>query len=226
MSWVEYYRQPANTIGKHNHAYIEALNNLTKNGSGILDKNTPKNIVLGGFHNSKTVSEFKQLCHEQFTNKKEFYLLDMNRRPLASLESKDKKHVVQARLENLPFAPGSIDLMFLDFTLFFMKPQQVEKFFNEAGKVLKTSGLVLATYYSPNKASHWNQLENTSIYNSLGVPIYYHEPAILYQSAEPLKPVFSAEFNSESMYLPTASIAVFAKPASVSDKRQTIIMAT
>jgi len=83
----------------------------------------------------------------------------MNRRPLTSLERKESNHPLQARLEKLPFKPGSVDLMFLDFTLLFMNPIQVHNFFDEARKVLSENGLVLATYYNPGNACRWIALK-------------------------------------------------------------------
>ena len=146
----------------------------------------------------------------------------MNRRPLTSLERKESNHPLQARLEKLPFKPGSVDLMFLDFTLLFMNPIQVHNFFDEARKVLSENGLVLATYYNPGNACPLDRLENRKIFESMGIPTYYFEEKNLHQLAQPLKSVFNAEFKNGSNYFSKASLAVFAQPSSKIPEDRTI----
>jgi SAM-dependent methyltransferase len=227
MSWQEYYRYPAVTFGEQSFAYKSALNAIAEKDIKVLDRNSRKNIVLGGFHSSQTVTEFKELCKELFPNDHEYYLLDMNRHPLSTIDSKTYPNRIQARLEELPFAPKSIDLMFLDYTFVFMDNLQIKKFFDNAHKVLSPSGLILATYNDPGKVGLWNMFQKKFLdRHHAPVPMSYHKQEKLCQLAKPLRPVFNTEFKTTLKYTSASSLTVFAQPDSTIPKNQTIFKST
>lgn len=223
MSWHEYYKLPVLTFGKQSEIYQEAINRSIQKDSKIFDLKSPKKIVLGGFHNTRSVVEFKELCKEIFPNR-QYYLLDMNKRPLANLNPNDSDKRVQARLENLPFKPGSIDIIFLDFTLTFMSPSQTKKFFKDARQLLATSGLILTTYHDPHSTEITNRKLLKNCYKELGISTYDYTPTELSKLAEPLKQVFYREFETKSPTNPTeALLSVFTNPEPQTDKNKIIL---
>jgi hypothetical protein len=130
------------------------------------------------------------------------------------LGSDDFPSRTQARLEKLPFKPGSIDLMFLDFTFTFMKPEEVENFFKESSESLKPSGLILTIYNDPFNLNPQAKAQEEKIYSSFNISPNLHEQAELYKLAKPLKPVYHSEFKARNESPFNSSLDVFAMPDS------------
>lgn len=210
----EYYKQKdIITFGKHYDAYFEAIKDLAKIDTTISDKKTPKNIVLGGVQGITTATEFNKFCKTLFPNNQQHYI-DMNRSPLSALESNDFSSRTQARLEKLPFKQGSIDLMFLDFTFTFMKPEEVESFFKKSNESLKPSGLILSIYNDPHNLNPQAKAQEEKIYSSFNITPNFYEQAELYKLAKPLKPIYHSEFKARNESPFDSSLDVFAMPDS------------
>lgn len=214
MGWREYYEYGSIiSFGEHSSVYKEALNSLAEIDTNLLDPNTPKNIVLGGFHGKKAASEFKELCLELFPKSRQVYM-DMNRRPFAPLYSEDFPNKIQARLQELPFKPQSVDLMFLDFTLSFMTPEVIKNFFNEAQNALTPSGLVLATYNDPHNLNIWERARKEVVDSLFNISTHLHKRTSLYDLSKPLKPILHKEFKWRSDSSFDSSLVVLARPLS------------
>lgn len=212
MSWLEYHERRAPiTFGEHVFAYRKALLGLAQMDASILDLSRPKKILLGGFHNAWTVAEFKQFCQELFPDNHTPYFLDMNRKPLQDLDPDVCPNRIQGVLERLPLKSKSFDLIFLDFTLGFMNPNQIRDFFLSAQDSLTDSGLILASFINSNDVNIWNKIQSKY---SEAVSVKYHRYNELCKLGTPMKPVYHAVFDIRYKFSDIGSLAVFAQPNS------------
>ncbi len=145
MGWTEYYHEPHVRLFNEQTAYYQHAIEKMAECEPILD-DSPKVFVLGGFHPLTFAAyDFRDFCSRPSCpqQKDRSIFLDLNPEPLQSLNPKSFPLRLQADLANLPFK-DTIDFLFLDFTLDFMKDTQVTEFASGANKVLRKNGLVLA----------------------------------------------------------------------------------
>lgn len=191
MGWNKYHTETeVFSFGEQEHTYFGVINHLANNNPEIVNPKTPLNFVLGGFHPySDSASSFMKFCHRIHSNPWDRHiLLDQSCFPL-KVTNVNSSAKIQARLEDLPFTESSIDYIFLDCTMDFMEPRQIEKFAAGISRVLKPDGLVLAMMKDPWLGSWgniWGGLRNH-------VPTYLYSIRHLRQITSPsLKLVLEA----------------------------------
>jgi ubiquinone/menaquinone biosynthesis C-methylase UbiE len=115
---------------------------------GVFPNREKLTVVVGGLSGAKSGKEFlKFLKSIRPSSHDSVLFLDMNFDPLyehISSSSRDSSRAIQANLDSLPFSEATVDLLFLDFTPDFMSNITLKRFFNEARRVLKKEGLILA----------------------------------------------------------------------------------
>ena len=153
MGWTEYYKRDPYPIESLQPAY-ETVEKILQQQPFSKDS---VNAVLGGFHpRSRLASWFPRFCSEIYPSKKVNIInLDMNSYPLLSLNQPNK---IQAKIENPPFAPNSIDLFFLSSTFNFMSDEQIQKFAKQASTSLSSQGWVVASFALPWLPSKFESL--------------------------------------------------------------------
>lgn len=143
MGWAEYYKSRCVSFGAQTRGYQEAINKIKKANPSFLELSTPHTFVLGGFFPTNGTPEeflrFSRSIHPNFADK--HILMDMNSQPVRSAPNMDR---IQALLENPPFRRASVDVLFLDFTLYLMNDLQVESLGYQASRFLKPDGAILA----------------------------------------------------------------------------------
>lgn len=159
MGWKEYYERVPISFGDQLAAYNAAIAFIRANCDKILDPQKNLSFILGGFHPlSTTAQNFLDFCHQIHPNPNDKYiLLDINSEPFKKNLPKDGWKI-QARLEELPFSKESIDFIFLDFTLDFMKKSQVRKFVKVASWCLRSNGLLIVSVNEPLIGDHFSPL--------------------------------------------------------------------
>ncbi len=106
----------------------------------------PATVVIGGFHSPDSVHEADGFvaevaeCHPY-----SLIAVDRNSAPIQRLTDLEA-HVtpLQGNLQTLDIGGKHIDLMFLDFTLNFMSPEELSAFFTHVKNLLAKDGLVIA----------------------------------------------------------------------------------
>lgn len=161
MEWPKYYREIAPVLpGEHSYVYRRAMAGLRLMDHHILDPNKQLNFVLGGFHNTWTVSDFISLGNKLHPGIHNNICLDMNDEPLKLLDEQSGVVRVQGKLDQPPFSKDSIDLLLLDFTLNFMQDRQIRSFATSFNDALSDAGLVLATIVQFPNQYPWEWLIN------------------------------------------------------------------
>lgn len=149
MGWEEYYKEvrPV-SFGESRQAYLAVVDRLRFLNPNFLNPQNPAKFVLGGFHPALgTPYEFEQFCRQIHQNQEDKIIyLDMNLHPLEQLNNEIR---LQARLEQLPFSPGSIDMIILDFTCEFMSDSQIQDFAKRAKECLTENGVVIVSIGEP-----------------------------------------------------------------------------
>lgn len=149
MSWPEYYKKElGSSFAGKSAVYKQAVDYLKRQAPKAFSAGSPRNFVLGGFRpDSANQAAFTEVCRAICPNPESRHiLLDLNRQPLVDRRSRAYPYKVQAALENLPFAPDSIDFIFLDLTLDFMNKKQIESFAKSAEQSLRQNGLIVAIH--------------------------------------------------------------------------------
>ena len=171
MELKEYYNDPkgVRSFWLQREDYSRNIEYLASQQPEILSLTKPKTFVLGGFYPSNGTPEaFMDLATTLHPHLKDRHIfLDINQTPLTSINKDTYPLRLRAPIERLPFKPGSIDFLFLDFTLNFMNANQRRQFFRSVPKFLTHNGLILAALVDPkleellddllgnNRRGHW-----------------------------------------------------------------------
>lgn len=194
MGWPEYYkRERGSSFAGKKEVYERAVDYLKRQAPEAFPAGSPQNFVLGGFRpDSANQATFTQICRTINPNPNSKYiLLDLNRQPLVDRRSRAYPYKVQAALENLPFAPDSIDLIFLDFTLNFMTKKQMASFAKDAGQSLKPNGLIIAIHDGVSLSALWELLSR----KRHAVPQYTHPTKHIEEAFKELQTVLKAQIK-------------------------------
>lgn len=147
--WAKYYDSKILHFGQSENDYEKAMRDLSE-GSNLLDPNSPKTFLLGGFVPfNGTPESFEKFCKKMHPNPQDKHIyLDINSQPFANPTARPG---VQASLENLPFKENSVDFIFLDGTVDFMSDEAVRGFAQNAARVLSPRGLILMVKSDPKE---------------------------------------------------------------------------
>ena len=153
MTWEGYY-EDVNPVSFDLHlpAYRRALEYLLVRNPSLIESDKSPTVALGGFcPKNKTLESFVAFNKNLFAEKNpRLVALDKNSYPLKFnlLGSDGGVEFVQADLTALPFAPNSIDLLYLDCTTEFMTPKDQESLSVNLKTMLSPEGLALSVYHS------------------------------------------------------------------------------
>lgn len=217
MGWSEYHnRTEVYSFGDQQHTYFGAINNLARRNPAIANSLEPKTFVLGGFHPFyDTAQDFMKFCKKISSHPRDRHiLLDQSLFPLTATNIAGSVKV-QAKLEGLPFQPGSIDYIFLDNTLDFMDTEQVQKFSADISSLLKPDGLVLAMTKDPVVkpfARVWGRIRNH-------VPTHYYSTRNLKQATSPFLKIVLEALN-DTGFFKNCNLRTFARPDSCFSEHQ------
>jgi hypothetical protein len=149
MSWKEYYQTPLVICFEEQAEFYEPA------FKGILDQRPNRTIttLLGGFHPANgTVEQFLEFCRTNHPNPEDRHLLlDMNDTPLSQVPKMPQVSGIQAKLDQLPLRPDSVDFAFLDFTFDFMRDHQVQDFMRGMSQILSRDGAIFTWGQSPTR---------------------------------------------------------------------------
>lgn len=207
MGWNEYHKTAVFSFGEQQHTYYGAINNLARKKPEIISPDRPLTFVLGGFHPySDTADSFMEFCTRIHPHPQDRHiLLDQSALPL-NTTTVTPSAKIQARLENLPLAGNSVDYIFLDNTLDYMDPGQVQRFTINISQVLKPDGLVLAMMKSPLLLSWgrvWGSLRSR-------VPVHLYSARHLKQITSPSLNLVLEAIN-DTGFLKNFCLRVFAR---------------
>lgn len=200
--WNRYYLEPTVSFRDGLENYGAALSSLRRINPDILDPDTPKTFLLGGFHPyNGTPMEFLYFCEKIHPNNSDqIIFLDMNPQAVESAPKRNTTKAVLGKLEELPFDKSTIDFMFLDFTPYFMSNEQINAFATKANDVLTKNGLVLI-------AKRYLLLEKIDVEDKPFVPRNPRSIENLLNLLSPLKPVNftqSINFTNKANYITLA----------------------
>jgi hypothetical protein len=135
-------------LDEQSPAYFYALGRLYKE-AGMTWKSDQK-ILFGGFYpdqdNNRASRALVELMSEKNSPEGQIdsslsCILDIS--SLSVVKAKEGgKDAVQANLADLPFAPNSLDVVFLDYTVHFMSDETRDKMFGRLYDALSPQGLV------------------------------------------------------------------------------------
>lgn len=127
-----------------NGGYSGLLERAVSLNPDLINSGEPRTFLLAGFHpNNGTPNEFLSIAIKLHSHVDDVHIfMDRSEASLRGAPNVRSVRRVLSTLEQMDFEPGSLDLVFVDFTTDFMSDEQVRAFADRASKQLSPQGVI------------------------------------------------------------------------------------